>query len=64
MIGEDFTNLAKKYWKEAGLDHKIDLRLGDAVQALDLIISDEQNLGSFDFAFVDADKTNYLTYYE
>jgi predicted O-methyltransferase YrrM len=63
-IDENFTNLGKKYWKEAGLDHKIDLRLGDATQTLQSLIDDPANVGSFDFAFIDADKTNYLTYYE
>ena len=63
-ISEEWTNLGKKYWKEAGVDHKIDLILGDACETLDNLIEDPSNLDSFDFAFIDADKPNYPKYYE
>jgi predicted O-methyltransferase YrrM len=49
--------------KEAGVSHKVELRLGDALETLDkLIESGQQN--SFDFAFIDADKQNMINYYE
>ena len=63
-ISEEWTNLGKKYWKEAGVDHKIDLRLGDGCETLDSMIAESENLESFDFAFIDADKPNYPNYYE
>ena len=50
------------YWKEAGVETKIDLRLGPALEALDRMIADGE--GPFDLAFIDADKSNYDAYYE
>ena len=63
-ISGEWTDVAKKYWKLGGVDHKIELILGPAVDTLDKLISDESNLNSFDFAFIDADKPNYKHYYE
>ena len=63
-ISEEWTSLGKKYWKEAGVDHKIDLILGDGCETLDGLIAEADNLESFDFAFIDADKPNYPKYYE
>ena len=63
-ISEEFTSLGKKYWREAGVDSKIELKLGNGVDILDQMIENEENLESFDFAYVDADKPNYLNYYE
>ena len=61
-VSKDFTDRAREYWKEAGVDKKIDLRIGPALDALDRMI--EVSEGPFDFAFIDADKTNYDNYYE
>lgn len=57
---KEWTDIARKYWDQAGLQNRIDLRLGDAVQQLKQL---EPGL-TLDFAFIDADKTQYETYYE
>jgi predicted O-methyltransferase YrrM len=59
----DITQKAREYWKEAGLAHKISLRVGPAISALDRLIS-EGGEGAYDFVFIDADKTEYEEYYE
>lgn len=62
-VNEEWTSKASEYWQMAGVADKIELRLAPALQTLDeLLAGGEQN--SFDFAFVDADKSNYLHYYE
>ncbi len=60
---EEWTDIARRYWKEAGVDGKIDLRLGAALETVAGLL-DQGNGDSFDFAFIDADKPNYDAYYE
>ena len=61
-VSKEFTDRARGYWKEAGVEGKIDLRLGPGLEALDKMIQSGE--GPFDLAFIDADKTNYDGYYE
>jgi caffeoyl-CoA O-methyltransferase len=62
-ISEEWTSVAQRYWEEAGVTHKIELRLAPALETLDIMLENELN-NSFDFAFIDADKTSYKDYYE
>ena len=61
-VSEEYTSIARNYWRRAGLESKIELRLGPAVATLDRLI--EAKVEEFDFVFIDADKTNYVNYYE
>ena len=62
-ISKEYTDIALRYWDEAGLTHKIALRLGPALDSLSDLL-DTDGRGSFDFALIDADKENYVSYYE
>ena len=59
-INEEWTAIARRYWQKAGVAHKIELRLGPAVDTLRALPASTQ----FDMAFIDADKPNYRHYYE
>ena len=60
---ETYTATAQRYWQEAGLAENIELRLGDARASLADLLAEGQ-AGSYDFAFIDADKSGYGSYYE
>ena len=57
-ISEEYTNVGRPFWKKAGVEKKIDLRIGPALETL------KKLKGPFDFVFIDADKGNYIAYYE
>lgn len=62
-VSDEYTKVARRYWNEAGVAHKIDLRLGPAVESLDALIAEGRS-GQYDFAFIDADKGGYCVYFE
>lgn len=62
-VSEEWTAVARRYWQAAGVAHKVELRLAPALETLDGLIAAGET-GRYDLAFIDADKTNYLAYYE
>ncbi|MCP0914454.1 class I SAM-dependent methyltransferase [Legionella sp. 27cVA30] len=61
-INEEWTEKAYPFWREAHQDNKIELRLGKALDTLEKLVATHKH--AFDFIFIDADKTNYVNYYE
>jgi predicted O-methyltransferase YrrM len=63
-VSDEFTRVGRPFWREAGVESKIDLRIQPALKSLEELLAQPGGRGGYDFAFVDADKGNYIAYYE
>lgn len=59
-VSDEWTSIARRYWQRAGVEHKIELRIGPAADTLKALPDEPR----YDFAFIDADKVSYPVYYE
>jgi len=62
-ISDEFTRIGRPFWRQAGIEHKIELVLAPALQTLDARLAAGE-AALYDFAFIDADKANYDAYFE
>ncbi len=63
-VSDEFTRVGRPFWREAGVESKIDLKIQPALKSLEELLAQPGGRGGYDFAFVDADKGNYIAYYE
>ena len=62
-INTKYSDIGQKYWKRAKVNHRINLKIAPALNTLDELINNNEE-STFDFIFIDADKINYIEYYE
>ena len=62
-VSDEWTSIARRYWAEAGVADRADLRIAPAIETLDALLAEGLPV-TFDLAFIDADKSGYRAYYE